>query len=102
MRYTGGTTAVDYAGNVLAHLDPYGDGGACPRRAASARLDLALALLSAGRPDEAAEHTLDAIESGRIVPSNTWRVAEIVNGVETAGTAAAPHLREAYEAMRTG
>ena len=91
--------AVRYARDVLARLDPDGDGGTRPRRAAAARLDLALALVSAGEPDEAAGRTFEAIQSGRIVPSNVWRVEEIVAAVERAGILAAVDLREAHRAL---
>jgi hypothetical protein len=55
------------ARDVIAELQA---DGARPRRIASARLDLGLALLGAGLPDEAAEQARLAITSGRIVRSN--------------------------------
>ena len=91
--------AVRYARDVLARLDPHGDGGTRPRRAASARLDLALALVSAGELEEATGRTLQAIQSGRIVPSNVWRVEEVVTAVEQAGAPGAIDLREARLAL---
>ena len=75
------------------------DGGTRPRRTAAARLDLALALASTGRPDEAAGQAFQALASGRIVPSNAWRVAEIVRAVEGSGLSEAAELREAYESL---
>ncbi|OLB78981.1 MAG: hypothetical protein AUI14_11685 [Actinobacteria bacterium 13_2_20CM_2_71_6] len=99
LAWVGDPVAVGYARDVVARLDPAGDGGPRPRRAATARLDLALALLSAGQPDEAAQRTLEAIESGRIVPSNAWRVEEIVVAVEAIGLPGAAHLREAHETL---
>ncbi|GGQ65725.1 hypothetical protein GCM10010166_39190 [Couchioplanes caeruleus subsp. azureus] len=67
---------------------------------ASARLDLGLALLAPGKPDEAAAVAAAAIGSGRIVPSNWWRASEVVAGVQQAGVAEARDLREQYEAFR--
>jgi hypothetical protein len=67
---------------------------------ASARLDLGLALLAVGRPDEAAVATSLAIGSGRIVPSNWWRAAEVVFGVQQSGVIEARDLRDEYEAHR--
>ncbi len=69
-----------------------------PRRVASARLDLGLALVNSGDLDEAAAVATQAIASGRVVKSNWWRATEIVDAVETAGLGAASDLREAYEA----
>ena len=99
LAWVGDPAAVDCARDVLARLDPRGDGGERPRRAASARLDLALALVAAGELDEATGRTLEAIESGRIVPSNTWRVEEIVAAVEDADAPLAVDLREAQRAL---
>jgi hypothetical protein len=71
-----------------------------PRRVASARLDLGLALLAAGKPDEAGAEALAAVTSGRIVPSNWWRATEVLHGVENAGVPELADLREAYRACR--
>jgi hypothetical protein len=43
---------------------------------------------------------MDAVTSGRVVPSNWWRATEVVVGIEQAGVPAAGELREAYEAYR--
>jgi hypothetical protein len=48
---------------------------------ASARLDLSLALIAAGQHDEAAGATLEAITSGRIVPSNYWRSGKVLTRI---------------------
>jgi hypothetical protein len=47
------------------------------RRLATARIDLGLILARDGRPDEAAALGLLAAASGRLVPSNRWRVVEL-------------------------
>jgi transcriptional regulator with XRE-family HTH domain len=99
LSWIGDQAAESYAREVVARLESGRDGGYRPRRAASARLDLALALAATGRADEAAAEGLLAIESGRIVPSNAWRAAEVVSKVEDAGLPEATELREAYETL---
>lgn len=89
--------AESVARAVIAELQA---DGARPRRIASAQLDLGLALLAAGRPDEAAASAAAAITSGRIVPSNWWRAAEVVTGVQHAGIAEARDLREIADVHR--
>jgi hypothetical protein len=85
------------ARDVIAELEAE---GARPRRVASARLDLGLALLAGDkpRPEEAAAAARAAIRSGRIVPSNWWRVAEVVAGVDGTGSPEGRELREEAEA----
>ncbi|TDB96710.1 XRE family transcriptional regulator [Micromonospora fluostatini] len=97
LAWAGDPAAEQVARAVLRELDPRGDGGDRPRRSASARLDLALALVAAGRPDEAATVAVEAITSGRVVSSNWWRAGEALRRVEQTGTAEASALREAYE-----
>jgi predicted TIM-barrel enzyme len=70
------------------------------RRLASARLDLSLALIASGRPDEAAHETLTAVTSGVLVPSNYWRVGEVIGAVEAARAPEVVELREAYRELR--
>lgn len=65
-----------------------------------ARLDLGLALINAGRPDEASAMAQQSIASGWLVPSNWWRATEVLSGVEAAGIREAVDLREVYEAHR--
>lgn len=81
---------------VLERLESSVGGPPRPRRAASARVDLSLALLGSGKPDEAAGVALQAVTSGRLVPSTYWRAREVVEGVEATGTAEAAELAEAY------
>nr|WP_245648236.1 helix-turn-helix transcriptional regulator [Micromonospora rosaria] len=97
LAWAGDPAAEQVARAVLRELDPRGDGGDRPRRSAAARLDLALALVAAGRPDEAATVAVEAITSGRVVSSNWWRAGEALRRVEQTGTAEASALREAYE-----
>jgi transcriptional regulator with XRE-family HTH domain len=81
---------------VLGRLESSIDGPPRPRRAASARIDLSLALVAAGKPDEAAGAALEAVTSGRLVPSNYWRAREVVQAIEATGTGEATELAEAY------
>ncbi|MGH3748394.1 MAG: helix-turn-helix domain-containing protein [Micromonosporaceae bacterium] len=96
LSWVGDAAAVGYARQAITRLESGENGHARPRRAASARLDLALALLGADAPDEAAEVTLHAIASGRLVPSNYWRVEEVIIGMESRGVPGAKDVRDAY------
>lgn len=89
--------AEGQARQVLGRLETGQDGGYRPRRTATARLDLALALVALGDLDEAAGQALVALRSGYIVPSSAWRAAEILTAVEAAGLSEAETLREAFE-----
>lgn len=100
LAWIGDPSAEVYAREIISRLAPTADVSKWPRRVASANIDLALALLVSDRVDEAASHTMQAISSGRIVPSNQWRAAEAVRAVETAGMPEAVDLREAFEEMR--
>ncbi|WP_432908370.1 helix-turn-helix domain-containing protein [Micromonospora matsumotoense] len=100
LSWAGDPAAEQLARTALAELDPRGDGGDRPRRSASARLDLAMALLTADQPEEASVVATDAVRSGRVVPSNWWRAREVLRRVELTGTAEAAAFREAYEAHR--
>ncbi|MET8364940.1 helix-turn-helix transcriptional regulator [Micromonospora sp. NPDC005194] len=97
LAWAGDPAAERVARSVLAHLDPRGDGGERPRRAASARLDLGLALVTAGRPEEASAFAAEAVASGRVVPSNWWRAREVLRRVERTGAPEAADLRDVYE-----
>lgn len=102
LAWVGDAAAEGYAREIIHRLAPTGDPGKWPRRVASANIDLSLALLVNDRVDEAASATLQAISSGRVVPSNQWRAKEVVEAVEAKGLRAAGDLREAYEGMRRG
>jgi hypothetical protein len=96
LSWLGDPAAERYARQVLARLESTVDGPARPRRAASARLDLALALSNTGRPDEAAATALEAVTSGLLVPSTYWRAEEVIAAVDSNGVPGAADLREAY------
>ncbi|MET9344603.1 hypothetical protein ABZX22_43020, partial [Nonomuraea sp. NPDC003804] len=96
LSWLGDPAAESYARQVLARLETPVDGPARPRRAVSARLDLALALLAADQPDEAGEVTLTAVTSGLLVPSNYWRAREVIREIEARQLPEAEDLREAY------
>lgn len=99
LSWLGDPAAEPYARGVLSRLECTTDGPPRPRRAASARLDLALALLASDKPDEAADAALTAVASGRLVPSNYWRAAEVVDAVEARQVPEAVELREAYREL---
>jgi transcriptional regulator with XRE-family HTH domain len=101
LSWLGDPAGENVARQVLARLESSADGPPRPRRAATARIDLSLALLAAGKPDEAADVALQAVTSGRLVPSNYWRAREVVEAVEAAGTGEALPLREAYRELCT-
>jgi hypothetical protein len=102
LAWAGDPAAEGYAREVIERLTSAEAAGGRPRRVAAARLDLALALLATEKLDEAADSALAAILSGRIVPSNHWRAAEVVEALETRGLPEATDLRAAYEALRSG
>ena len=96
LAWIGDPAAERYARHVLARIESTIDGPPRPRRAASARLDLSLALIATGRHDEAAGTTLEAISSGRLVPSTYWRAREVIQAVAERGVPEAAELVEAY------
>jgi transcriptional regulator with XRE-family HTH domain len=68
--------AEEYARRAVAQYEAATD-GRWPRRLATTRIDLALVLARIGHPTEAAHLGALALDSGRLVPSNIWRVAEL-------------------------
>ncbi|MBO4207213.1 helix-turn-helix domain-containing protein [Micromonospora echinofusca] len=100
LAWAGDPAAEQVARSALAELDPRGDGGDRPRRSASARLDLALALVAADQPDEACAVAVEAVTSGRVASSNWWRAREVLRRVESTGATEANTLREVYEAYQ--
>lgn len=100
LAWLGDPAAEGYAREIITRLAPSDDVQKWPRRVAAAKLDLALTILPMNRLDEACDATRSAIASGRVVPSNHWRAAEVVKAVEAKRLPEANELREAYEAMR--
>lgn len=99
LAWLGDPAAEPYARQVLARMEAPADGRARARRAASARLDLSLALVAADRLDEAVHEALTAITSGVLVPSNFWRAAEVIRAVEAVHMPKNDELREAYREL---
>ncbi len=99
LSWLGDPAAEPYARQVLARLESAADGMVRPRRAASARLDLALALLATDQPDEAGQLALTTMTSGVLVPSNYWRAREVIGAIETRRMPEAAELREAYREL---
>jgi transcriptional regulator with XRE-family HTH domain len=98
LSWVGDPAAEQFAREVLARLESPPDGSPRHRRAAIARLDLSLALIAAGKPDEAAAIAMQAVLSGRIVPSNYWRAREVITAIAARGVPEARDLAEAYRA----
>jgi tetratricopeptide (TPR) repeat protein len=88
--------AVDTARQVLGRMESGADGPPRPRRAALARLDLALALAGTGQADEAAAVAMEALTSRLIVQSSFWRAAEVIDKVSSHCVPATADLQEAY------
>jgi transcriptional regulator with XRE-family HTH domain len=98
LSWVGDPAAVDIARSVLAKMESPADPR--PRRAVAAKIDLALALAGAGKPDEAAGITLEAVTSPYLVPSNYWRADEVISAVETSDPTGSRELREAITTRR--
>jgi hypothetical protein len=96
LSWLGDPAAERYARQVLARVETALDGPPRPRRAATARLDLSLALTATGRPDEAAVIAMDAVTSGLLAPSSYWRAEEVITAVDAHGIPEAAQLRDAY------
>jgi transcriptional regulator with XRE-family HTH domain len=101
LAWVGDQAAEGLARQVLAAIEAP-DVRARPRRAALARLDLALALTAAGKHDEAAAVALEAVRSGRLAPIDEPRTREIVLAVAGRGAQEAGELAEAYRDGRDG
>ncbi|MFI6457377.1 hypothetical protein ACIBF6_38205 [Streptosporangium amethystogenes] len=99
LSWLGDPAAESYARQVLARLESAADGLVRPRRATSARLDLALALLATDQSDEAGQLALTSMTSGVLVPSSYWRVREVIGAIETRRMPEAAELREAYREL---
>jgi hypothetical protein len=95
LSWLGDTAAEGIARQVLAAIEAPGLQPR-PRRAALARLDLALALTAADKHDEAAGVALEAVRSGRLAPVDGRRAHEIVLAVAERGVPEAAELAEAY------
>src|SRR5690606_6795666 len=100
LTWLGDPAAVSFARQVIGGLEasPYPR----PRRLATARIDLGLALLATGGAGEAVEEAtsaaLAAATSGHLVPATLWRLEELVDELERVDVTAARRVREAYRA----
>ncbi|MET8861756.1 hypothetical protein ABZW11_02250 [Nonomuraea sp. NPDC004580] len=97
LSWLGDSAAEPYARDVLLRQES--DRPRRPRRILAARLDLALALLTADHPDEAAHITFTALTDQHLVPSHHWRVAEVVKAVEPCRVPESVELSEAYREL---
>lgn len=101
LSWLGDPGAESIARQVLTQLESPTTGTPRPRRAATARLDLSLALIASSKPDEASGVTMQALTSGRLVPSNFWRAKEVIKAVNACGVPEAAELRDAYESLKS-
>lgn len=99
LAWIGDPAAVRAARDILASLEDHGANPARPRRVAVARLDLALALVTTGKHDEAAAVATLAATSGRLAPVDAPRIREIVAAVTGRGMPEERDLMEAYRAL---
>ncbi|WP_146058937.1 hypothetical protein [Actinomadura rubteroloni] len=76
---------------LVRTVQPHGE----PTRLLARRAALDPALTTADQHDEAAATAVDAVTSGLLVPSNHWRVAEVITAVQHAAVPATD-LRDAY------
>jgi transcriptional regulator with XRE-family HTH domain len=100
LAWAGDPAAETYARETITRLAPPGDIHTWPRRVASAKLDLALTLLITNQLDEACYATQQALESGKIVPSNHWRAAEVINTIEQHQLPETQQLKDAYHQLK--
>lgn len=94
----GSDEAEGYARRVIHDEEESGR----PRRVATARIDLAVILAARGDRNEAAHLGRLAVDSGRLVPSNLWRVTEL-DRMLAAGGSRSPDVaafHERYEQVR--
>jgi transcriptional regulator with XRE-family HTH domain len=96
LAWVGDPAAEGITREVLATIEAPGTAPPRPRRAALARLDLALALSAAGKGDEAAAVALQAVQSGRLAPVDGRRVRDILRAVTTSHAPGAAELAKAY------
>lgn len=93
--------AEDFAREVMRRIGaPMSAPPRWPRRAAMASIDLALTLTYLGKSDEALEAALGAVDSGKLVPSHYWRVAEVADAMQDERFSGVKELKAAYDAMR--
>jgi hypothetical protein len=95
LSWLGDSAAEPITRQVLAAIE---SSSPRPRRAALARLDMALALTAAGKDDEAAGVALQAVQSGRLAPVDAPRVREVIGAVAAVGMPEARELADAYRA----
>lgn len=98
LAWVGNPAAERFARGVLARLESPAGGPPRYRRAATARLDLALALVAGGKPDEAVAITMQSVLSGRLVSATYWQAREVIRAVAARGVPEARELADAYRA----
>jgi transcriptional regulator with XRE-family HTH domain len=96
LAWVGDPAAEGITREVLATIEAPGSAPPRPRRAALARLDLALVLAATGKDDEAAVMALKAVQSGRLAPVDGRRVRDILRAVTASQAPGVRELAEAY------
>jgi hypothetical protein len=103
-------TTLSWVGDPAAERYPAGAGaagsnGRRPTATASCGISSARpgpgAGCAAGKPDEAAGIILQAIESGRLVPSNYWRAREVIQALDDRALPDAEGLKDAFRSLPT-
>jgi transcriptional regulator with XRE-family HTH domain len=102
LAWIGDPEAERHAREAITSFTPADRTGPRPRRYASAQLDLALLAAKRGDLDEACTCARTAIATGRLAPSNDWRIREVLDTVTARGCSAADALQEEYRAMLQG
>jgi transcriptional regulator with XRE-family HTH domain len=98
LAWVGDAAAEEITRQVLAAIEAPSVAPPRPRRAALARLDLALVLTASGENDEAAAAALQAVRSGRLAPVDGRRVQDIIRAVAASEAPGVRELVEAYHA----
>jgi hypothetical protein len=88
--------AEQYARQAIRCYEDEATQGRSLRRLATARIDLAVVVADRDRPQEACHLGEQALASGRWVPSNIWRVAELDHVLQSR-YGSAPDVRDFHE-----
>ena len=102
LAWIGDPAAERHAREAIELFTPVDRTSPWPRRYASAQLDLALLAARRDDLDEACSAARTAIATGRLAPSNDWRVREVLDIVTTRDGPGARALLEEYRAMLRG
>lgn len=99
LAWLGSPEGIHAARSVIERFRPNSAGQPWPRRYALGHVDLALGSARQGEHEQAVDSVRTALDSGAIVPSNYWRVAEVLRELAAAQVPAAGELQAAYRNM---